>query len=132
MGPVFLCVVLLAGCATTNAAGGAGRDDILTREQIMGVEGANSLHQVIQRLRPRWLIARAENRSLGGMSTGIMVYQDQTRLGGIDALRQIQPGLYYHIKYLDGSRASNTLPGLGSGVHIAGAIILYTRVPGKN
>ena len=128
--PALLSLVLLSGCATAKGADSGGRSDVLTREQIMGVQGANNLYEVIQRLRPRWLVARAENRSLGGMSTGIMVYQEQTQLGGIDTLRQLQPGLFYQIRYLDGSRASNTLPGLGSGMHVAGAIVLYTRAPG--
>ena len=127
----FLSVLLLAGCATTKSAGDNGRPDLLTREQIMGVQGATNLYDVIRRLRPRWLVARAENRSLGGTSNEIAVYQGQTYLGGIDTLRQLQPGMAYQLKWMDGTTASNSLPGLAPGTHLAGAIILYTREPGR-
>ena len=126
----FLSVLLLAGCATTKSAGDNGRPDVLTREQIMGVEGATSLYDVVRRLRPRWLVARAENRSLGGTANEIAVYQGQTYLGGIDTLRQLQPGMAYQLRWLDGPTATSTLPGLGSGRTVAGAIVMDTRAPG--
>ncbi|MGH7446417.1 MAG: hypothetical protein ACRELT_02580, partial [Longimicrobiales bacterium] len=85
-------------------------------------------HDVVQRLRPRWLIARAGDRSIG-MSTGVVVYQDQALLGDVDTLRQLGPSAAYELRYLDGPTASSTLPGLGSGRHVAGAIIVLTRPP---
>ena len=68
---VSLAVVLLGGCATGRAKAASGRPDLLTREQIMSVQGVTNLYDVVQRLRPRWLIARAENRTLGGGSVGL-------------------------------------------------------------
>ena len=123
--------ILLTGfataCASTREGGDPGtRSDVLTRTEIMGAEGARNLHDVVQRLRPRWLIARAGDRSFS-MTTGIVVYQDQALLGDVDTLRQLGPSVARELRYLDGPRASSTLPGLGSGQHIAGAIIVVTR-----
>lgn len=125
----FLAAIALGGCATTGTTNGSGRSDLLTREQIMSVQGATNLYDVVQRLRPRWLVVRAENRSIGGMVTGIVVYQGQTQLGNADVLRQLQPGMAFELKYLDGTTASTTLPGISPGVHVAGAIVMSTRDP---
>jgi hypothetical protein len=123
--------ILLTGfataCASTREDADQGtRTDVLTRAEIMGAEGARNLHDVVQRLRPRWLIARAGDRSFS-MTTGIVVYQDQALLGDVDTLRQLGPSVARELRYLDGPTASSTLPGLGSGQHIAGAIIVVTR-----
>ena len=123
--------VLLGGCATTRSAGGSHDPNILTREEIMSVEGITNLYDVVQRLRPRWLTVRASDRSFG-MTTQIAVFQNQTYLGDVDTLRQLQPGMAYQLKWLDGTTASNSLPGLSPGTHISGAIILYTREPGSD
>jgi hypothetical protein len=40
------------------------------------------------------------------------------------------PELAYEIEYLEGSRAATALPGLMSGRHIQGAIIVRTRPGG--
>jgi hypothetical protein len=127
-----LMVVLVpfaAACASTRGGEtGGSRSDRLSREEIMGVQGARSLYDVVQRLRPRWLTARAEERSFG-MTTGIVVYQDQSSLGDVEQLKQLGPSTAYEIRYLDGTTASATLPGLGSGQHVAGAIVIITREP---
>jgi hypothetical protein len=129
----FVLAILLTGfataCASTREGADSGsRSDVLTRDQIMAAQGAANLHDVVQRLRPRWLIARAGDRSLN-MTTGVVVYQDQSLLGDVDTLRQLGPSAAYELRYLDGATATSTLPGIGSGRHIAGAIIVHTRPP---
>lgn len=123
-----LAVMLLGGCATTKTATGNGDPYILTREEIMSVEGITNLYDVVQRLRPRWLQVRASDRSFG-MTTQIGVFQNQTYLGDVETLRQLQPGMAYQLKYMDGTTASNSLPGLPPGTHLSGAIIMSTRAP---
>lgn len=115
------------GCASTREGAGEGSSDTLTREQITGVQGARNLHDVVQRLRPRWLTVRAENRSLEGGQAEILVYQDQSRLGGVEMLRQLDPTLPVELRYLDAATAVGTLPGIGAATHVAGAIIVVTR-----
>jgi hypothetical protein len=124
-----LSVVLLGGCASTGTGKGGSDPYLLTREEIMSVEGITNLYDVVQRLRPRWLQVRASDRSFG-MSTQIGVFENQTYLGDVETLRQLQPGMAYQLKYMDGTTASNSLPGLPPGTHLSGAIIMSTRAPG--
>lgn len=113
--------------ATSGSSSTGSSFDVLSREQIMSVPGAASLHEVVRRLRPRWLEARGPDRSFE-LQTQIVVYQNQTLLGGIETLSNLRPDLAYEMHWLDGPMASSTLPGLGSR-HVAGAIVIETSPP---
>ena len=115
----------LSACASTSRGNADdSRSDLLTREQIMDT-GATNLFDVVNRLRPRWLLVRT-TRSFS-METEIVVFQNEMLLGGPEALRQLGPELAYEIQWMDGARASASLPGIMSGRHIVGAIIIRTR-----
>ena len=123
-------LVLLAGCAAAGdpatAPGEAvarGSRTEITREEI-AASGATNLYDAVQRLRPQWLRGGAVTNWQGG-GGGVVVYQNNTPMGGLDALRQMTPGYAARLRYLDGPTASNTLPGLGSR-SVAGAIIVVT------
>ena len=128
-----LMLVLLAsgaalGCASTQGSSGEeGSQDLLTREQIMATETTN-LYDAIRRLRPRWLQVRS-TRSFN-METLIAVLQNDMYLGGAETLKEISPELAYEVRYMDGARAANVVPGLMSGQHVEAAIIVNTRPPG--
>ncbi len=123
---LLAAVLALATAACASAAGGKGsRQDLLTREQIMSVDAQN-LYQVVARLRPRWLNVRSEQSF--GLQTQVVVYQGQTYVGEAQTLDQFSPDMAYQLRYVDGTTASSTLPGLGSR-HVAGAIIIDTRPP---
>ncbi len=98
--------------------------DIITREEILATEATN-LYDVVRRLRPRWLQVRS-TRSLN-METEIAVLQNDMYLGAAEVLKQMVPELAWEIRYLEGSRAATAIPGLMSGRHIEGAIIVMTR-----
>ena len=122
---IMALVGAVAGCASTgNGNQDGGSRDTLTREQIMEA-GATNLHDAISRLRPRWLLVRG-TRSFN-METEIVVFQNEMLLGGPDALKQMAPEIAFEIQYLDGTRAIASLPGLMSGRHIEGAIVVKTR-----
>jgi hypothetical protein len=118
-----------AGCASTGAGNGrdGGRSNLLTREEILGAEATN-LYDVVRRLRPRWLQVRS-TRSFN-METQIVVLQNDVHLGNADQLKEMSPELAFEIEYLDGVRAANVLPGLMSGQHVEGAIVVRTRPRG--
>lgn len=119
-----LFAMLATGCASTAGSSADGRrSDLLTRDEILGAEVTN-LYDVVQRLRPRWLSVRG-TRSLN-METAIVVFQNDMHLGPAAALRELSPDLAYEISYIDGARASATLPGITSGQHVEGAIIVRT------
>ena len=85
-------------------------------------EGVRDLYELISRTRPRWLDVR-QDRSLR-LETSIVVYQNNSRLGGIDALRGYSLENIGSVRYLDSAQAGQ-LPGAGSG-HIEGAIVIST------
>jgi hypothetical protein len=120
----LLFVLAVTACAQATAGNGSNTN-VLTQEEIMAV-GVNNLYEVIQRERPRWLQTRGQ-RSFGQASAAveIVVYQNQTLLGGLDMLRQLSPGTALRLRYLDGATAMASLSGLGSR-HVGGAIIIET------
>ncbi len=117
------------GCASSSAGArdDRGNLDLITREQILET-GATNLYDVVARLRPRWLQARSA-RSFN-LETEIVVFQNEMLLGGPEALRQMSPEIAFELRYLDGTRATAQLPGLMSGRHIEGAILVSTRPHG--
>lgn len=97
------------------------RRDLITQEEIVA-SGATNLYEVVQRLRPAWLRGSSASNIRGG-GTSVVVYQGSTPLGGLEALRQLTPGYAASLRFLEGTEASNTLPGLGSR-RVAGAIVV--------
>jgi hypothetical protein len=107
---------VLAACAASGTAGAeAGgsastsasatpriRREVITQPELQG-SAATNLFDVVQRLRPQWLSgANISNRA--GSGTDVVV----------------------ELRWLDGSQASNTLPGLGSR-RVAGAIVIIRQ-----
>jgi hypothetical protein len=121
-------VILLSGCAGT-AAGGAGDRDAnrITRQEILDANAAN-LWEVVNNLRPRWLQV-TNMPSMSGGSAQILVYRDNVRLAGPDALRGMNPELAQEIRWLDRMEASSRFPRSGGGGEVAGAIVVITRSP---
>jgi hypothetical protein len=99
------------------------RRDVISQEEI-AESGATNLYDVVQRLRPGWLRGGSASNLAGGGS-GYVVYQNNSPMGGVDALRQMSPGYAESLRYLEGTEASNVLPGLGSR-RVAGAIVVVT------
>lgn len=124
-GPTLVAIVLMhfvIGCASSGARVKYDPNKI-TRDEIEAAD-VSTLFEVIQRLRPRWLDVRS-SRSFGNQ-TRVVVFQDQTLLGGVEVLRQLTADMASELEYLDGPTAANSLPGLGS-THVEGAIIIRTR-----
>ena len=86
---------------------------------------ALNLYEAVARLRPRWLDVRGGTRSFT-TETEIVVYQNSVLLGGLDNLRQMSPEIAVEIQWMDGTLATATLPGLISGRHVSGAIVVRT------
>lgn len=112
----------LTACAATSA-GPRSASGTITSAELDEVSALNA-YEVVQRLRPRWLQVRS-GRSLT-MGTRVLAYYDNSRLGDIEALRQISIEGIHSIEYLDGAQASAQLPGIGA-EHVAGAIVVRTR-----
>jgi hypothetical protein len=126
---LVMALPLLWGCARQTRSGSTPgpRTDIITRDQITELGGVRNLYDVVERLRPRWLVVRSGMRSFS-METDVVVFQGQMFLGTQDALRNLGTEGVYEIQYLDGATAKATLPGLGDR-HVQGAIVVHMSPP---
>lgn len=120
--------LLLAAC--TPAAGPRREPlstlpagSVITRQEI-AASGATNLYGVVQRLRPGWLSGRGV-QNFGGSTGQVVVYLNQARMGGVEALREIAPEYVVSLRYLDGTTAAG-LPGIRPREIVAGAIIVLT------
>ena len=114
--------LVVAACASGGQATRSTSTE-LTREEMATINAAN-LYEAVQRLRPRWLEVRGE-RSFN-MPVEIVVFENNTLLGGPEALRDLTPSSIDRLRYIDGPRASATLPGLGTRA-VQHAIVIEMR-----
>lgn len=121
-----LFVVAVSACASSGSGSQTSYNRI-SAEEIASMEGqVGNLYDLVSRLRPRWLQVRSTQRSLSGGDQEIVVYQDQSLLGGVDMLSGLGLELPLYLSYLDGAQATAQLSGLGSR-RVEGAIIIHTR-----
>ena len=120
-------VMLLAACASGSSGGGdspIGNTDIITREEIDQSGGSRNAMDLIQSLRPQWLITRGiTNLRQAAGEEDIVVYMDNARLGYRDQLRRVPLGGVRYLEFFDARRATQRW----GGGHIHGAIFISTR-----
>jgi hypothetical protein len=127
---VGLVAFSLACASAGNTESSSRRNrNILTQEEMVEAS-VLTLHEAVQRLRPNWLSTRGGSRSMG-LQTGVVVFQGQTMLGEVDILKQFGIDSVVELRYLDGTTASSSLPGLNSR-HVTGAIILVANPSRRN
>ena len=122
---VLGAVGLGAACAGQSRAGSERRNpNLITAAEIQEQQagGVRDLYELISRQRPAWLQTRTE-RSLQ-LETLVLVYHNETRLGGVEALRGYPLLSVESLRYLDAAQAG-LLPGAGS-AHVEGAIVIRT------
>lgn len=119
-------LVLAIGCATggtTNAPSARRNRDLILMDEIQRASAGNA-YDLVQALRPNWFHTRGEN-SISEGSQGLdvlIVYLDNARLGGAQALRQIPVQTLTSIQYFDAKAATYRW---GNG-HTHGAILVST------
>jgi len=130
LGVLLMLATICAACAASTRGSNTGRNpNVITRVEIDDARqsGVRDLHELIDRVRPRWLQTRSQ-RSLA-LETVIAVYHNETRLGGVEILRGYQLETVSGLRYLDAAQAM-LLPGIGS-AHVEGAIIITTSAGGN-
>ena len=148
------CAVVVTACATTGATGTATstgvaktktNPEFITTSEIEAATFRDA-YEIVQRLRPNWFTkTRASSggslsgtqvagsgNSISGVQPGstggvLVVYLDNTRMGGPEALRDISASAIASLQYMDAATATAKLPGIGSTV-INGAIVATSRV----
>lgn len=119
-----LAGVLLAvmACAGGPGPGFPARDlDVITAEELTNQTG--TARQVIERLRPGFLRVRGPSSIMSPDADRIVVYVDNSRMGGVEVLDQIQAMDVEEIRYLNAPDATSRY-GMG---HSAGAIVIRRR-----
>lgn len=121
--PLLIGATVVTVSCTSATRSGATNPDRISRTEIEA-SSAQDAYELVQRLRPRWLRSRG-SRSLT-MSTGILVYLNDSRMGGLDSLRDISTNGIESVEYFDAARAIGELPGIGS-EHAEAAIVVRTH-----
>jgi hypothetical protein len=138
-----MIVVLLAAGACASAGAGSASSaakaipNLITTAEIDS-GSFRSAYDVVQRLRPNWFTkaAQAGSQTMGVSATsgtqtsggsGLVVYLDNTRKGGIQALRDLTASGIGSLEFMDAATAQARLPGIGSSI-ISGAIVAHSRI----
>jgi hypothetical protein len=123
---------LFTACASSGSSNQRSRNSNTISATEMDQarrEGMRDLYEVVERVRPRWLRVRTDPSF--NLQTLVVVYQNESKLGGVDALRGYPLTSVNSLRYLDAAQAG-LLPGAGGGVgaHLEGAIVINTA-PGR-
>jgi hypothetical protein len=114
-------ILLLTGLMLGAGPAGAQKRqrDLITREEIVKLDGAQTAYDVVRRIHPEWLRVTGV-RSLSSGSGGVQVYLNERKEGSAAALRNIDVGAIGEIQHLDGPEAEARF---GQN-HTAGAILV--------
>jgi hypothetical protein len=127
-----------------SAAPAAPSRDVITLAEIREARTA-TVYEIVRSLRPEWLIERGTGSmrettrgTASGMAGGIVitqpgiptvkVYYEDSYLGGVDALRELDPVMAAQIRFLDRAAATQRW---GAG-HLHGAIQVLSDPPDPN
>jgi hypothetical protein len=111
--------VVLGGCASTGGNLSSGSRSVIERGDIEDNPASNAW-DLVQSVRPEWLRVREE---VGiGRTNDIVVYLDNARLGGREALRSVPVASVQYLRRFD-PVAANLRWGAG---HAYGAILIST------
>src|SRR5438874_1145056 len=133
-------VISALGCSsasssgTNTAATPKANPDLITTGEIDS-QPFRDAYDIVQMLRPTWFSKKSgssSTRRIGvspsnsAIGAGLLVYLDNARMGGVEALRQITPNAIESLRFMDAATATAMLPGIGSSV-ITGAIVAHSR-----
>jgi hypothetical protein len=101
-----IILVLTSACAARTPSPSIPLEDrnVLTQEQLIEHGFANAL-EAVQALRPNWLQTRGANTLIANQ-VRVLVYLDDTRLGGTETLGSIATPSIVTIRHIDGIAAS--------------------------
>ena len=126
---VSLTSLALTACASSPNASSTsttpsrvrGGRDVITADELASIDVQNAL-QAVQRLRPNFLRPQGPMSITQGQQS-VVVYVDNARMGGPEALEQIPITDVKEIRYLNATDATQRY---GTG-HTAGAIVVTRK-----
>lgn len=130
MKPILVAAsaLFLVACASGGGAGPSavsarpGSGDVITTEEIASLD-VSTATEVVRRLRPHWLRNRGPVSLSGGGGGTPVVYIDEVRAGGLEALDRITVNIVQEMRFISGQDASVKY-GLNHG---GGVIMVVTR-----
>ena len=121
----LVLLLVIAACGSTDGVGRtpAPERDRISRAEIDASSAANA-YDLVQSLRPQWLTVRGI-RTMDEMvgQNPILVYMDNARLGGPDALRNVPHGSVRYLRFFNAAEATQRW----GGGHLHGAILISTQ-----
>src|SRR6187397_489223 len=97
---LVISLLFAPACASSNTAGRAATDHtVITREQIREHNFTNA-YDAVASLHSNWLQKRGTDSFL--TPGEILVYFDETKLGGIETLRSVASSSFVFIRFYDG------------------------------
>jgi hypothetical protein len=120
-------VIATSACASSSGGrsgvqqASRSKSDVITEEEI-GSAHWQSVYELVQTLRPRWLSPHGPD-SILGQTAPVQVHLDDNRLGGVESLRNISVTGITSLHFIDPVTAA----GRWGGDHANGAIIITTR-----
>lgn len=119
----LLCVAALAaGCAGRNSPKtGETRDHAMLTKEQLAENHFNTAYDAVEALRSNWLRTRGTDSFQ--TPSEVLVYLDNTRLGGTETLREIAANTVVYMRFYDGVAATGRW-GVG---HAAGVIYVSTH-----
>ena len=115
-------VVGITACGRSGRLPGGGVGDVVTRSQIRALPDASAF-TVLQRLKPRWLLARIPATPSNPTPIYARVYLDDLRFGPLESLHRISTTSIERIEYLSALDATTRY---GTG-YMGGIIRVITR-----
>jgi outer membrane cobalamin receptor len=121
---VLVAAVSLAllACASGQGSDGPSRNrNVITQEEIEA-QPVSTAYELVQRLRPTWFRNRGPTSIRGGAPSTALVYIDEVRTGGLEALYRVSTQIIREIQFING-RDATTRWGLDHG---GGVIMVWT------
>ena len=117
---LLVVVVLSAACGANNTGRRPTRSDTITVAELQAANQTN-VYDAVRTIRPNWLRARSPNSFQAPGQ--VQAYYDDTRIGGVENLRNIPMQGVAYIRWYDPISASARW-GLD---HEQGAIVVSSR-----
>jgi len=122
---LLVAVLAVAGCASSGSGERGERTDrsVLSEPELEGFSGRTA-RDVVQRLRPEWLVERPGAAGLG-VEQQLVIFLNNSRYGGVASLRDIPAD---NLARMEFRRSTEQESMTGRRAQVAsGTIHIYTR-----